>query len=140
MKTKNEQLMIIQALGTCIARKKQKSNRLQRILANAEDEWQTGLHKIRRNVYKGLEEIKEFEILKLKLENEYATKGWIKIKSEDYLPKESGEYWVVNIDLDDDNEIFGCWYNSTKKVWNYKGDEQTVTHYQTIEIPQPPVQ
>jgi len=32
MKNKNEQLMIIQALGTCIARKSQKANRRQRIL------------------------------------------------------------------------------------------------------------
>ena len=70
MKTKNEQLMIIQALGTCIARKNQKSNRRQRLLANAETEGQTGLHQLRRNVYKGIEEIKEFELLKEKLENE----------------------------------------------------------------------
>jgi len=74
MKTKTEQLMIIQALGICIARKNQKSNRRQRLLANAEDEGQTGLHQLRRNVYKGLEEIQQFEILKLKLENEFDEK------------------------------------------------------------------
>ena len=71
MKTKNEQLMIIQALGTCIARKNQKSNRRQRLLSNAEAEGQTGLHQLRRNVYKGIEEIKEFETLKERLENEF---------------------------------------------------------------------
>lgn len=66
----NEQLMIIQALGTCIARKKQKSNRRQRKLQKAQENNEPGLHQLRRNVYKGIEEIKEFELLKEKLENE----------------------------------------------------------------------
>ena len=71
MKTKNEQLMIIQALGTCIARKGQKSNRRQRILKDAEEKGETGLHQLRRNVYKGIEEIAEFQVLKERLENEF---------------------------------------------------------------------
>ena len=74
MKNKNEQLMIIQALGTCIARKKQKANRRQRILKDAEEKGETGLHQLRRNVFKGLEEINEFENLKLKLENEFSNR------------------------------------------------------------------
>lgn len=74
MKTKNEQLMIIQALGTCIARKKQKSNRRKRILEESESKEETGLHQLRRNVYKGIEEIQEFENLKQKLENEFSEK------------------------------------------------------------------
>lgn len=68
---KNEQLLIIQALGTCIARKRQKSNRRQRILQDAEAKGETGLHQLRRNVYKGFEEIAELELLKEKLENEF---------------------------------------------------------------------
>lgn len=71
MEKKTEQLMIIQALGTCIARKGQKSNRRQRLLATAEAEGQTGLHQLRRNVYKGIKEIKEFQSLKERLENEF---------------------------------------------------------------------
>ena len=71
MKIKDEQLMIIQALGTCIARKNQKSNRRQRILKDAEEKGETGLHQLRRNVYKGIEEIAEFETLKQRLENEF---------------------------------------------------------------------
>lgn len=71
MKTKNEKLMIIQALGTCIARKNQKNKRRQRILKEAEENNETGLHQLRRNVYKGIEEIKEFELLKERLENEF---------------------------------------------------------------------
>lgn len=68
---KDEQLMIIQALGICIARKNQKANRRQRILKDAEEKGETGLHKLRRNVYKGFEEIKEFQSLKEKIENEF---------------------------------------------------------------------
>jgi hypothetical protein len=71
MKTKNEELMIIQALRTCIARKKQKSNRIQRILKEAEEKCETGLHQLRRNVYKEIQQISEFETLKQKLENEF---------------------------------------------------------------------
>lgn len=81
---KDEQLMIIQALGTCIARKNQKANRRQRILKQAETDGETGLHKLRRNVYKGFEEIKEFEKLKEKLEFEFDEKfeNSIKLKNE----------------------------------------------------------
>ena len=71
MKTKNEQLMIIQALGTCICRKRQKNKRRMRILKEAEENNETGLHQLRRNVYKGIEEIREFELLKERLENEF---------------------------------------------------------------------
>lgn len=71
MQNKNEQLMIIQALSTCIARKSQKANRRQRILKQAETDGETGLHQLRRNVYKGFEEIKEYQSLKEKLENEF---------------------------------------------------------------------
>ena len=71
MKTKTEQLMIIQALGTCIARKNQKSNRRQRILEKAMNDGEIGLHQLRRNIHKGIEEIKEFELLKERLENEF---------------------------------------------------------------------
>jgi hypothetical protein len=72
MKSKNEQLMIIQALSTCIARKKQKYNRRKRILEDSENKGEIGLHQLRRNVFKGIEEIKEFETLKSKLENEFS--------------------------------------------------------------------
>ncbi len=74
MKTKNEQLIIIQALGTCICRKRQKNNRRQRILKDAEEKGKTGLHQLRRNIHKGIEEIKEFELLKERLENEFDEK------------------------------------------------------------------
>ena len=71
---KDEQLMIIQALGTCIARKRQKTNRRERILKQAETDGKTGLHQLRRNVYKGFAEIKEFEKLKEKLEDDFSDK------------------------------------------------------------------
>jgi hypothetical protein len=68
---KNELLMCIQSVSVLIARKKQKSNRRQRILKRAETDGETGLHQLRRSVYKGIIEIKEFEIFKEKLENEF---------------------------------------------------------------------
>lgn len=71
MKTKTEQLMIIQALGTCICRKRQKNNRRMRILKEAEENNETGLHQLRRNIYRVAEEISHFETLKERLENEF---------------------------------------------------------------------
>ena len=81
---KNEQLMIIQALRTCIARKNQKANRRQRILQQAEEKGETGLHQLRRNVYRGFAQIEEFEALKERLENEfdYKFEQSIKLKNE----------------------------------------------------------
>ena len=80
MQNKNEQLMIIQALGTCIARKIQKSNRRERILKIAEEKGETCLHQLRRNLHKGLEEIKEFQKLKEKLEKKYDKNFELSIK------------------------------------------------------------
>ena len=71
MKTKTEQLMIIQALGTAIARKNQKNNRRKRKLQEAEANNETGLHQLRRNIYRVDEEISHFETLKQRLENEF---------------------------------------------------------------------
>lgn len=68
---KEEQLMIIQALGTSIARKNQKNNRRIRKLAEALSDEETGLHPLRRSIYCVAEEIKEFTKLKEKLENEF---------------------------------------------------------------------
>lgn len=84
MNTKDEQLLIIQALGTCIARRRQKANRRQRILQQAEEKGETGLHQLRRNVYRGFAQIEEFEALKERLENEfdYKFEQSIKLKNE----------------------------------------------------------
>ena len=71
MKTKTEQLMIIEALGTLIARRKQKNNRRERKLQQLEVEGVTGLHQLRRNIYRVAEEILHFELLKERLEGEF---------------------------------------------------------------------
>jgi len=55
--------------------------------------------------------------------------GWIRIESEDDLPKETNNYWVVNelgismrgYDMQDHNH------------W------EDITHYQPIEKPEPPI-
>lgn len=70
---KDELIMIIQAISTCIARKKQKANRRQRILEDLQAKNQTGLHQLKRTMHKGLREIEDFEKLKTKLETDFET-------------------------------------------------------------------
>ncbi len=64
--------------------------------------------------------------------------GWIKIESKDDLPKIDGHYWVV-----DKNE-------TSTRIIRYTNDPYTnqmkndwwmkyITHYQTIEVPSPPI-
>jgi hypothetical protein len=74
MKAKDQQLMIIEALATCIARKNQKLNRKKRILKDSEEKGETRLHQFRRNVYRSMEDIKKFQELKQKLESEFEEK------------------------------------------------------------------
>ena len=101
MRLKNEQLMIIQALGTCICRKRQKNNRRMRKLQEAEENKETGLHQLRRAIYKVFEEIADLELLKERLENEFDTNKqendnpWRRIELGTDLPKERGDIWVV---------------------------------------------
>jgi len=61
---------------------------------------------------------------------------WIKIESEDDLPKENGIYWVVK-----DDEIVCIEPKKPinfKKLWSdFKKDN--ITHYQPIQKPEPPI-
>jgi len=59
--------------------------------------------------------------------------GWIKIESEDDLPKESGEYHVFNTE-DVFTENFRRLSDSNRKMWL-----KLYTHYQPIEKPKPPI-
>lgn len=57
--------------------------------------------------------------------------GWIKIESEDDLPKEDLVYWVVK-----DNQIIDM------EVWEISlafHNKRNITHYQPIEKPKPPI-
>lgn len=60
--------------------------------------------------------------------------GWIKVESEDDLPKENEKhYWTI---AENDKNIKERWFN---KFFNeYKG-EGKVTHYQPIKKPKPPI-
>lgn len=58
--------------------------------------------------------------------------GWIKIESEDDLPKEDGFYWVVDSETKDIIDR----YFDTK---NYDYFNQFSTHYQSIQKPKPPL-
>jgi hypothetical protein len=71
MEKKEEQLLIIQAVQTCIARKRQKLNRRKRIIAKLIEEQKTGLHQFRRTIHKNEVEIQQLEEIKTKLEIEF---------------------------------------------------------------------
>ena len=68
---KKELLIFIETISISISRKRQKNNRRKRILENLENKNETGLHQLRRNIYKGIEEITNLENLKLKLEENF---------------------------------------------------------------------
>lgn len=57
--------------------------------------------------------------------------GWIKIESDDDLPKDENSFWVVT----DDEEIVEMEYFPKYKSFTELG----VTHYQRIEKPKPPI-
>ena len=71
MQTKDELMLLIQAVSVCIARKRQKANRRQRILEDLQTAGTTGLHQFKRTIHKGLREIQEFKMLKQKLEKDF---------------------------------------------------------------------
>ncbi|MGK6342892.1 hypothetical protein ACMGDK_11670 [Chryseobacterium sp. DT-3] len=57
--------------------------------------------------------------------------GWIKIESEEDLPEESSNYWIMQ----SDNRIQTMKeYDDNKKYYNI-----IATHYQPIEKPKPPI-
>lgn len=63
--------------------------------------------------------------------------GWIRIESEDDLPKENGWFYVCRTD----NSIILSKFVLDYKSWNfYEGlPTKAVTHYQPIEKPKPPI-
>ena len=83
-------------------------------------------------------ERKLFEIRPKSLQGIEINNGWIKIESKDDLPKIDGHYCVV-----DKNE-------TSTRIIRYTNDPYTnqmkndrwmkyITHYQTIEVPSPPI-
>jgi len=63
-------------------------------------------------------------------------RGWIKIESEDDLPKETGVFWCIL-----NNEIVFLRYWSEAKLWEDLETENRSfpTCYQPIQKPQPPI-
>lgn len=59
--------------------------------------------------------------------------GWIKIESEDDLPKDNGNYWVV---IQGHKYPISVWYENTS---NYHAAWVNFTHYQLIIKPKPPI-
>ena len=70
-------------------------------------------------------------------------RGWTRIESEEDLPKEIGDYWVVWngkiivqhwLHNNPDNPYNDMIQNNQVFSWM-----QAVTHYQPIEVPKPPI-
>jgi hypothetical protein len=58
--------------------------------------------------------------------------GWISINSEDDLPKENGNYWVIGFGLD--HPIIEYYFKEEKHTWL-----KVVTHYQPVIEPSKPI-
>lgn len=68
----------------------------------------------------------------IKIEN---NNGWVKIESEDDLPKEDYVYWVMRKNLNEPlyRQVV-IWTDEEKKYWI-----QTMSHYQKITKPKSPI-
>lgn len=58
--------------------------------------------------------------------------GWIKIESENDLPKDGKVFWVMKKEYD--YPIIERLYNNDSNYWM-----DIFTHYKPIKIPQPPI-
>ena len=84
-------------------------------------------------------ERKLFEIRPKSLQGIETNNGWIKIESEDDLPKDENivEFWVY-----DDEEIVSAKFMYESKRWYHDVNLNLrlfPTHYQPIEKPKPPI-
>ncbi|WP_312557888.1 hypothetical protein [Empedobacter brevis] len=65
--------------------------------------------------------------------------GWIKIQSEEDLPNEKGDYWVIW----DGKIVIQYWHSSNFPYADTQKQNsdwmKIVTHYQPIEKPKPPI-
>lgn len=59
-------------------------------------------------------------------------RGWIKIESEDDLPKEFGKYWVIDRD---NSKMYQREFDKSTKGFFLEYS----THYQPIQKPEPPI-
>ena len=66
------------------------------------------------------------------IENYLSKDKWIKIESEDDLPKEENGYWVIG-----NNGLDGIMH--FEKSFNWLKEWKEVTHYQPVIRPKPPI-
>jgi len=83
-------------------------------------------------------ERKLFEIRPKSLQGIETNNGWIKIESEEDLPKDSAYYWIVtnskNIHLTEYEVDFKQFFTK-----DYAYNDYEITHYQQIEKPKSPI-
>lgn len=68
--------------------------------------------------------------------------NWIKIESEDDLPKEKLDVHFIFTEFKGEEgrfQTFGVWDNKLKSFYSGALKIKTVTHYQPIEKPKPPL-
>ena len=65
--------------------------------------------------------------------------GWIKIESEDDLPKEEIDVHFIFENNTGRFQTFGVWDNKIKSFYSGALKISNVTHYQPIEKPKPPI-
>lgn len=70
------------------------------------------------------------------IRSESDNNGWIKINSEDDLPKEDGYCWVI----DDSRVIWPAWYNASEHEFEEAPEHWSrYTHYKPIPDPDKPL-
>jgi hypothetical protein len=70
------------------------------------------------------------------IESYLSKDNWIKIESEEDLPKEDGLFWHY----DDDVKFMSVWHKPWNETQIKTGFEKgLLTHYQPIQKPQPPL-
>jgi hypothetical protein len=111
-----------------------------------ENGWMTLYFAVRANIgvigsktyqFRGIEKGNYKYCRILKLSELETNNGWIKIESEDDLPKEKGAYWCMDkfMETNPATEFFDPKATvSLNERWVYR-----FTHYQPIQKPQPPI-
>lgn len=105
-------------------------------------------HKVMKEKYHqfdnlDLEEHTELYLLRPKsLQGIENNNGWIKIESEDDLPKEEIDVHFIFTEYEGKKgrfQTYGVWDNNLKSFYSGALKINNVTHYQPIEKPKPPI-
>ena len=88
----------------------------------------------RKRMFKDCGDWGVYKIIPKSLQGIETNNGWIKIESEDDLPKKEGSYWIY-----DGINVTTAFFNFGSKFQLVMGINCKATHYQPITKPQPPI-